>query len=70
MEQDIYVFGSGQRGKRVDDIIGFGIYQSCKNMRRVGRVSVFGLRWCRWEVGKRLGPGSGGWCFVCVSCDS
>ena len=24
----------------------------------VGRMSV--LRWCRWEVGRGLGPGSGG----------
>ena len=24
----------------------------------VGRVSV--LRWCRWEMGRELGPGSGG----------
>ena len=30
------------------------------------------LRWCRWGVGRRLGPGSGavGWCYVCVMCKS
>ena len=24
-----------------------------------GRVSVFWLRWCRWGVGREIGPGSG-----------
>ena len=35
-------------------------------------MSVFWLRWCRWRVGRVLGPGSGavGWCYVCVSLDS
>ena len=35
-------------------------------------VSVFWLRWCRWGVGRGLGPGLGavGWCYVCVSLDS
>ena len=35
-------------------------------------VSVFRLRWCRWGVGKGLGPGSGGlgWCYVSVRCES
>ena len=30
---------------------------------------VFGLWWCRWGVGRGLGPGSEevGWCYVCVS---
>ena len=31
----------------------FGLYKSCGNMGSVGRVSVFGLRWCpgsRWWV--------------------
>ena len=38
----------------------------------VGHVSVFWLRWCRWGVGRGLGPGSGavGWCYVCVRCES
>ena len=29
---------------------------------------VFWLWWCRWGVGRGLGPGSGavGWCYVCV----
>ena len=33
---------------------------------------MFWLRWCRWGVGRGLGPGSGavGWCYVCVSLDS
>ena len=30
----------------------------------VGRVSVFGLRWCRWREG--LGQGLEEWCYVCV----
>ena len=38
----------------------------------VGHVSVFGLRWCGWGLGRGLGPWSGrvGWCYVCVSCES
>ena len=31
-------------------------------------MSVFGLRWCRWGVGR--GFGGVGWCYVCVSCES
>ena len=56
----------------MDERIGFGVYQSCENRGGVGRVSVFGLQWCRWRVGRGLGPGSGGvgWCYVCVSCES
>ena len=43
-------------------MIGFGIYQSCRNRGSV----VFGLRWC---------VGGGGvarveWCYVCVCCES
>ena len=59
--------GSGGDG---DERIGFGLYQSCGNSGSVGRVSVFWLRWCRWVVGRGLGPGSGGvwWCYVCVRC--
>ena len=39
----------------------------------VRRVSV--LRWCgwcRWAVGRGLGPGSRAveWCYVCVRCES
>ena len=66
------VFGSGHRGWRgvcVDEMIGFGFYQSCGNRGSVGRVSVFGLRlcgWCRWG----MGSGLEGWCYVCVSCES
>ena len=47
-----------------------GLYQFCGNRGSVGRV--FGLRWCRWGVGRGLGLGVGGvvWCYVCVSCES
>ena len=38
-----------------------GLWQSCRNTgRSAGHVSVFGLQWCRWGVGRGLGPGSGG----------
>ena len=30
----------------MDKRIGFGLYQSC------GNRGVFGLRWCRWGVGR------------------
>ena len=43
-----------------DERIEFGLYQSCGNRSSVGRVSVIGLRWCRWGVDRELGPGSGG----------
>ena len=31
-----------------------------------GMLDVFWLRWCRWGVGRGLGPGCGGvgWCSV------
>ena len=53
----------------MDEMIGIGLYQSCRNRGSVGRV--FGL-WCMWGVGRLLGPGSKGvgWCYVCVSCES
>ena len=57
----------------VDEKIGFGLYESYGNRRSVGRVSVFGLLWCgwcMWGVGRGLGPGSGGVCYVYVSCES
>ena len=53
--------GGGGLG-RVDERIGFGLYQSCGDRGSVGHVSVFWLRWCGWcrrGVGKGLGPGSG-----------
>ena len=58
---EMCVFGSG---RLVDERIGFGFTNP------VGRV--FGLWWCMWGVGRRLGPGYGGvrWCYVCVSLDS
>ena len=65
----------GEGGGRVNERIGFGIYQSCGKRGSVGRVSVFLLRWCglfRWGKGGGLVSGSGevGWCDVCVSCES
>ena len=44
----------------MEERIGVGFYQSCWNRQSVGHVSIFGLQWCRWGVGKRLWPGSGG----------
>ena len=35
----------------VGEWIGFWLYQSCGNKGSVGRVSVFGLRWCGEWVG-------------------
>ena len=44
--------GVGGEGGSVDKRVGFVLYQSCGNRESVGRVSVFGLRWCRqWGVG-------------------
>ena len=56
----------------MDEIIGFGLYQSCENRGSVGHVSVFWLRRCRWGVGRGLGPGSEavGCCYVSVRCES
>ena len=55
----------------MDEIIRFGLYQSCLDKGSVGRVSVFWLRWCgwcSWGVGRGLGPWSGGmgWRCACV----
>ena len=49
--------------------IGVELYLSSGNRDSVGRVTVFGLRWCRWcmwRVGRGLDKGLGGWCYVCV----
>ena len=55
----------------VDERIGFGLYQSCANRGSVGRVSVFGLQWCRFEEDRtRVWSGEVGSCYVCVICDS
>ena len=37
-----------------------------------GGMGGVGGGWCRWGVGRWLGPGSRGawWCYVCVSCES
>ena len=40
-------------------MFGFGLYQSCGNRGSVGRVCVLVV--VVWEVGRVLGPGSGGW---------
>ena len=63
--------GVGGEGGGVEERIGFGLYQSSGNRGSVGHVSVFWLRWCRWGVGRGLGPGSGVvvWCYVCVRCE-
>ena len=56
----------GGDGGRVDERIGFSASPilwgqgQCWDMCR--------LRWCRWGVGRGLGPGSGA-AFVCVSMD-
>ena len=34
----------------MDEIIGFGLYQSCGNWWNVGRVSVFRLWWCGYGL--------------------
>ena len=34
----------------MDEKLGLGHYQSCGNRGSDGRV--FGLRWCRWGVGR------------------
>ena len=60
-----------ERG-RVNERIGFGLYQSCGN-RSIGRVSVFGLRWCElcgWEWIGGLNQDLEGSCNVCVRCES
>ena len=74
----MYVFGSGRCGwrgdwMRLDERIGFGLYQSCEDKGSVGHVSVFWLRWCgwcRWGVGRGPGSGAVGWRHVCVRCES
>ena len=49
--------GSGRVGGEGDEMIGHGLYQSGENRENVGRV--FGLRRCRWGVGRQQ-PTSGG----------
>ena len=45
----------------MDESIGFGLYQSLRNRESIGRLSVFGLRWCRWEVDRGFDQGLKGW---------
>ena len=51
------MYGSGRRGWRVDERIGFRLYQSCGNRGNVEHVSVIWLRWCRWGVGMGIWRG-------------
>ena len=55
----------------VDGTRGSGIVSSAADVLGM-RLSVFGMRWCMWGMGRGLVPGSGmvGWCYVCVSCES
>ena len=48
--------------------LGLGFTNPVGTGGSVRRVSMFWLRWCRWGVGRGLGPGSGGvgWFYVCV----
>ena len=53
-----------KRGRRLDERIGFGIYESCGNRESVERVSVYGLRWCGWRswgAGRGLDQGLEEW---------
>ena len=62
----------GCRGGEWMRELGFGLHQSCGDRGSIGHVSVCWLRWCRWVLGRGLGPGLGvvGWCYVCVRCES
>ena len=64
----------GGVGGEGDEWIGFGVFQASPKRGSVVRVSMFGVRWCRWGVGRGFGPGFGGGgvlsCYVCVSCES
>ena len=40
------------------------------NRGSVGHVSVFWLQWCGRVVGMWLRPGSGGWRYASVNCES
>ena len=48
--------------------IGFGFYQSWRNIGKVGYVCVLvAVVWVLFgRVGRRLGSGRVGWCYVCV----
>ena len=52
------MFGLGGVGS---EWIVFGFYQLCGNRGSVGRVSVFGLLYCRWGVGRGLEQGLEEW---------
>ena len=61
----MYVFGSGPCGWRVDERIGFGLYQSCVDM-----CPCFGCGGVGGEWVSGLDQGRERWCYVCVSLDS
>ena len=50
----MYVFGSGRHGWMRGLGLGFTNHVGASGI--IGRVSVFWLRWCRWEVSRGLGP--------------
>ena len=58
------MFGSGRRGWRGGEWMrGLGFTNPVRTRGSVGRVSVVGLwwcEWCRWGVGRGLGPRPGG----------
>ena len=39
-------------------------------IKKEGYVSVFWLWWCGWCWRRVVGLGQGGWCYVCVCCES
>ena len=71
----MYVFASGWRRKRGGEWMrGLDLgFTNPVGTRGVLVVCLcLGCVWCRWGVGRGLGPGSGGvvWCYACVSCES
>ena len=65
----MYVFGSGRCVSRG---LGIGFTNPVGTGIVLDVCLCLGLRWCRWGLGMRLGPGSGGvgWCYVYVGCES
>ena len=51
----------GSRGSGIVSSAADVLYQSSENRGSVGRVSVFGLRWCMWGEGWRLDQGLEWW---------
>ena len=63
------VGGEGGEWKRE---LGLGFTNPVETGGVLGMCLCFGCGWCRWGVGRGLGPGSGAvrWCYVCVRCES